>query len=138
MYRQHNMIRYDGKKIDANKAHKQGWYTGTWSRPLMLGRFVNAIENQWFKVNSPFLIEEMMAFEQRHTSSGLARMEHQQGKHDDRIFANGMAYFTSHHLDVMLERSQKRYHPPIYRLPEIDTGEYNPLEMPVSTFAEKL
>lgn len=136
-YRHHDMIRYDNKKIVANKSHKQGWFTGAWSRPLLLGRFINAVENQWFKVNSPFLVRECADFEQRHTSSGLAKMEHRQGKHDDRIFANAMAYFTSHHLDVMLERSQKRYHMPKSKLPEIDYQEYKPLDMPVSTYDER-
>jgi hypothetical protein len=137
MRRHHDMIRYDNKKIEPTKAHKQGWFTGSWSRPLLLGRFVNAIENYWFKVNSPFLVKELMDFEQRHTSSGLARMEHQQGKHDDRIFASGMAYFTNHHLDVMMERSQKRYHVPREKLPEVDMTPWTGLEMPVSGVMER-
>jgi hypothetical protein len=137
MTRHHDMIRYDNKVIKPNKAHKQGWFTGSWSRPLLLGRFVHAIENSWFKVNSPYLLHEMKDFEQHHTSSGLAKMEHMQGKHDDRIFANGMAYFTNHHLDVMMERSQKRYHVPRSKLPEIDFGECNPLEISIGGMEER-
>jgi len=42
----------------------------------------------------------------------MSRIEHQQDKKDDRIFAQAMAYFTRHAMDVMLQRAKKRYNLP--------------------------
>lgn len=136
-HRHHNFIRYDTKKIEPNKAHKQGWFTTSWSRPLLLGRFIDAVKNNWYRANSPFLIREIGSFEQRFTASGLSKMQHQEGKKDDRIFGAGMSYFTNHHLDAMLERSKKRYNLPKQKLPEIDMSPYTPNQMRVSALNER-
>lgn len=113
----HRFVYYDGKKIDETKASKEGWFTNSWSRPLLLGRFVDGVVNGWLNVNSPFLIQEMKSFERKMTEGGVSRLEHQKGKHDDRIFAQAMAYFTRHALDVMLARANKRLNMPKDKLP---------------------
>jgi hypothetical protein len=76
---------------------------------MLLNAFKNAVENGWFEVNSRWLLEEIQGFEQSSTESGKTRMDHQQDKHDDRIFAAAMSYFTLHDMDVMAERAKKRY-----------------------------
>jgi hypothetical protein len=86
-----------------------GWYTGTWSRPMLLTMFKYAVENGWYQMNSKWLLAESEHFEQQTAISGKQRMDHQRGKHDDRIFAAAMSYFTMHDLDLMIERSKKKY-----------------------------
>jgi hypothetical protein len=88
---------------------REGWFTNAWSRPMLLNMFKYAVENGWFEVNSKWLLAEIEGFEQKSTDSGTTRMDHMQGKHDDRIFAAAMAYFTLHDLDIMAERAKKRY-----------------------------
>src|ERR1700686_2914352 len=83
----HRMTRYDGKRVSKSRAHKIGWYTFSWSRPLLTGNFVHSAQNNWADINSPWLIEEMKSFEVHLTASGKEKMEHEDGAHDDRIFA---------------------------------------------------
>src|SRR6185369_6095758 len=70
------------------------------------------VDNGWFKVNSKWLVEEMEGHEQRMTEGGKTKSDHARGKHDDRIFAAAMSYFTHHDLDAMMEREHKRCQQP--------------------------
>lgn len=117
--RVHSMVRYDGKKIQKAKAAKKGWYTHSWSRPLLLSMFIAAVENGWYRVNSKFLKEECDNFEARDTDSGKVKMEHMKGKHDDRLFAAAISYFIVHDLHLMIERSKRRYTLPESKLPDL-------------------
>ena len=119
----HRMVRYDSKKVRKSRAVKLGWYTWGWSRPLLTGNFVHSVQNGWAEVNSPWLVEEMKTFEVHVTKSGKEKFEHEEGEHDDRIFAAAMAIFCPHDMDVLAERSQKRITVPT-ALPPIDLGEY--------------
>ena len=121
----HVDTRYDNKKLAENKGHKEGWYSNVWSVPLLMNRFVDAVNNGWYKPNSPFLIQELASLERKMVKSGKTKMEHQQGKHDDRIRAAAQSYFTRHAFDVLAERAQKRYAPPVSRVPEVDYGYAN-------------
>ncbi len=127
----HIDTRYDNKVVKENKGSKEGWYTNAWSRPLLMNRFIDAVQNGWYRAHSPFLIQELGSLERKVTKTGKSRMEHQQGKHDDRVLAAAIAYFTRHALDVMAERSQKRYAPPISKLPELDLSYGNLGQMSV-------
>lgn len=109
----HRMARYDSapRKIMRQKhgqGAKRGWFTYGWSRPILTGNFVHAVQNGWAEVNSPWLIEEMKHFEVHYTAAGKERLEHEEGEHDDRIFASAMAVFCPHDMDVLAERSKKR------------------------------
>jgi hypothetical protein len=121
----HRMSRYDGRHParDKRNARKIGWFTFGWSRPLLTTNFVHAAQNGWAEINSPWLIEEMRHFEVHKTSTGKERLEHEEGEHDDRIFAAAMAIFCPHDLDVIADRSKKR-HIETSALPKIDLGEY--------------
>lgn len=114
MNRHHEFVEYDKKTLRPKSSvnGRQGWFTNAWSRPMLLGMYKYAVENGWFQVNSRFLLAEMEAQEQVMTVSGKTRMDHVSGKHDDRIFAAAMSYFTSHDLDVMIERAKLRYNAP--------------------------
>jgi len=116
----HVDTRYDGKVVKENRGSKEGWYTNAWSRPMLMNRFVDAVTNGWYKPNSPYLIQELGSLERKIAKSGKTRMEHQSGKHDDRVMAAATSYFTRHALDILAERAQKRYTPPTHKRPEID------------------
>jgi hypothetical protein len=116
----HVDTRYDSKHVKENKGVKEGWYSNAWSVPLLMNRFIDAVQNGWYKPQSPFLISELASLERKVARTGKSKMEHQSGKHDDRVRAAAQSYFTRHALDVMAERSQKRYAPPAQKLPEVD------------------
>ena len=62
-------------------------------------------------------------------------MEHQSGKHDDRVRAAAQSYFTRHAFDVLAERSQKRYSQPVSRKPELDLSWNKSSEISVGDMA---
>jgi len=103
--------------------NKRGWYTYGWSRPILTGHFVKFIRDGWATVNSPWLLEEMRHFEVHYTAGGKERMEHEEGQHDDRIFAAAMAIFCPHDMDVLADRSKKRIDEPA-QLPRVDLSDY--------------
>jgi hypothetical protein len=119
---QHRMMRYDDHKIEQNKGHKEGWYSGTWSVPFLTHRFTDAIRNGWYKCNSPYLIRELGDYERKVAANGRTKLEHQSGKHDDRIRAAAMAYISTHHLDVLNDRTTKTYSKKTGKLPDLDVS----------------
>lgn len=125
--RHHEFVEYDKKTLRPKSSvnGRQGWFTNAWSRPMLLGMYKYAVENGWFQVNSRFLLAEMEAQEQVMTVSGKTRMDHVSGKHDDRIFAAAMSYFTSHDLDVMIERAKLKYNAPQEEGYEVDYSSFH-------------
>ena len=125
-YRQfHKFVRLDqaGSRIAKQKgsrATKIGWYTHGWSRPILTDNFVHSAQNGWAEINSPWLIEEMRHFEAHSTRTGRPRYEHEEGEHDDRIFAAAMAIFCPHDMDVLADRSKKRPAAEPGSLPRLD------------------
>lgn len=125
-FKNHHRFRmYDKKTLRERPSAnpREGWFTNEWSRPMLLDNFKHAVDNGWYKVNSKWLLEEMEGHEQRITESGKTRADHARGRHDDRIFAAAMSYFTLHDLDVMMEREHLRCEkPPTGEEFEIATG----------------
>src|SRR6185369_14331919 len=114
-FRNHHQWReFDKKSLKPRQTEqsREGWFTNAWSRPMLLNYFKFAIEGGWFIPNSKGLIEELEGQEQKFTTEGKSRMDHQSGKHDDRIFAAAMSYFSLHSMDVMAERAKVRYNAP--------------------------
>ena len=110
-FRNHHIFRmYDKKPLRPRPSvnPREGWFTNEWSRPMLLSAYKHAVDNGWFKVNSRWLLAEMEGHEQRTTESGKTRADHQRGKHDDRLFAASMSYFTNHDMDALMEREHKR------------------------------
>src|SRR5882724_9799717 len=122
----HMFSRYDGKSPseDKRRSRRKGWYTNTWSRPILLGYFVSWAKNKWVKINSPWLLEEMKHFEQKVTATGRYKMEHEDGAHDDRVFAASMGTFCPHDMDPMVSRSKKRSIQSSETLPQLDFRPY--------------
>jgi hypothetical protein len=106
-----------------SKHAKRGWYTYGWSRPILTGYFVQCAQNGWIKINSSWLIEEMKQFETHITATGKERLEHEEGGHDDRIFAAAMGAFCPHDQDIVAERSKKRLLESVL-LPPVDIAPY--------------
>lgn len=125
-WRHFKFHRLDGKnpEKEERQSNRLGWYTNEWSRPYMFGRLIDSVENGWQVVNSPFCIREMADLEKKYTASGKGRMEHMQGKHDDRVFARGIAYVIAHTRDVRMEKEKIRYDMPKGKLPPIDKSWY--------------
>jgi hypothetical protein len=71
-------------------------------------RFVEAVNGGWYEPRSKWLIEELRTLE-RHETSGKSKMQHRNGKFDDRVRAAAQSYFTAHDMDVLTDRAQKRY-----------------------------
>lgn len=114
-FKNHHKFRMYDKKTLREKPSvnpREGWFTNEWSRPMLLDSYKNGCSNGWIKVNSKWLLQEMEGHEQRVTEGGKTRADHARGKHDDRLFAAAMAYFTHHDLDVMMEREHKRCQAP--------------------------
>lgn len=110
----HKMPRYDGSPMRIRRQKrgptaKRGWYTFSYTRAILTGNFVHSAQNGWAEINSPWLIEEMKHWEVKITASGKEKLEHEEDYHDDRIFAAAMAIFCPHDLDVLADRSKKRF-----------------------------
>lgn len=116
----HKFIRYDDIKVDANKSHKQGWYMYDWSRNIILPKFVDAIQNGWYKPNSPMLVRQLSNWVRKTKASGKSRLDHEVGQHDDNIMSAALAYFTGHHFDVHVARQQAKYTTHAEKLPPLN------------------
>lgn len=119
-YHHKTMSQYDASKPKENAGHLEGFRTNTVTRPIITGRFCDAINNGWYKPNSKWLIVEAKNWERKTLASGKTRMDHAEGKHDDRIWAAAMSYFSRHAFDVMADRSTKRYALPTSKNPPVD------------------
>jgi hypothetical protein len=107
----HRMRRYDtvAKKNKRINAHKEGWFTFGWSRPILTGHFETLVKNGWFIVNSPYTLYEMDHWEVHLTAAtGKAKYEHNIDCTDDGIFASAMAAFCPRDMKGLAERSSKR------------------------------
>jgi hypothetical protein len=93
----HNWVRYDRKVIMEAAANRQLWYTNSWSRPLALDMLLDAINNGWLEINSPWFIEEMSDFELDENKLRLAAAT---GKKDDRLMSMAIVLFSMHAMDT--------------------------------------
>ena len=108
----YHFSRLDGRnpEADKKKAKRFGWFTNEWSRNFMLSMYKTAVENHWRKVNDPFLLKhEMPAFQIDQTEAGKTKWDHQQGKHDDRIFGDGISYIILNDTESMTRRVQTQF-----------------------------
>lgn len=130
----HKFIRYDKTKIQKSKSRNMGWYTTGWSRPILVGYFVHAVKNGWYKLNSATTVEECREFEIHYTDSGKEKLEHAQESWDDGIFAAAISTFISHDLDTIADREKRKYVPPERQeLPPVDIGVYGGMRLNPNT-----
>lgn len=116
----HVTTSYDAKNPKETRGAVEGFRTNATTRPMLTGRFVDAINNGWYKPNCKWLLAECKDWERRIVASGKTRLDHQSGKHDDRIMAAAMSYFSRHAFDVMADRSAKRFAPQAGKKPEVN------------------
>ena len=120
-HNQHKPKRYDSKKIKSESTTHEGWWSSSWSVPILMTHFIEAVNGGWYIPQSKWLIEELKTLE-RHVTSGKSKMEHRAGQHDDRVRAAAQSYFTAHDMDILAERAQRRYNVPIKKKNDPDKG----------------
>jgi hypothetical protein len=101
--------RIDSKKIQPAKSNKMGWYTYSWARSILMTNFIMSVKNEWYEINSLWTIYELEHFEAHVTSTGKIKEEHEDGEHDDGIFAGAISIQIARGLQSMTERSKKRF-----------------------------
>lgn len=110
--RMYRFSRLDGlnPEKDKKRSKKLGWFTHEWSRNFMLSLYKNAVENHWLRLNDPFLIkQEIPSFQAEQSDGGKTKFEHEQGKHDDRIFATAIAFTVLNDTESMTRRVEKPF-----------------------------
>ena len=110
----HIMHWYDSKgNIDPNKGTKEGWRTTTWSRPILVDRFIEAVNTGWLVLNDPVALREMATWVRKHKGQqGKPFIEHEDGAHDDSLFAAAMCWTTLHDLENTALRLARKFNPP--------------------------
>ena len=105
----YHFSRLDGMNPEADKRKSKRW-AGTrrsGAATSCCRSYKTAIENHWRKVNDPFLLKhEIPAFQIDKTETGKTRWDHQDGKRDDRIFGDGIAYIIMNDTESMTRRVQ--------------------------------
>ena len=104
--------RLDGRKIKDENKHREGWYSNRTTVPILMDRFVEAVNGGWYVPYSKWLIEELKVLERHMVDGGRDKMTHQKGKHDDRIRAAAQSYLNCHTYDDLSARAQRRYNVP--------------------------
>ena len=108
----HTPGRLDGKKVKDENKHREGWYSNRTTVPILMDRFVEAVNGGWYEPASKWLIEELKTLERQMVDGGRDKMTHQKGKHDDRIRAAAQSYLNIHTYDDLVGRAQRRYRVP--------------------------
>lgn len=90
-----NFHRWEGAydNIKRRTTHKIGWQTNSWTRPLLMSRVKKAVLDGFFKLNSPYMIEE---FANLQKDDDNTRIEAKGEDTDDRWFAGAISFFSLH------------------------------------------
>ena len=118
----HTPGRLDGKKVKDENKHREGWYSNRTTVPILMDRFVEAVNGGWYVPYSKWLIEELKTLERHTVEGGRDKMTHQKNKHDDRIRAAAQSYLNCHTYDDLSARSQKRYNTPTKKKTDPNKG----------------
>jgi hypothetical protein len=110
----HIMHRYDSKgNIDPNKGTQEGWFTRTYTRAILLDRFVDAVNTGWLVLNDPISIRQLATFVRKYDKAegrnAAARMEHETGQKDDQLFCSAMLWTGAHDAENSAARIQSRW-----------------------------
>lgn len=93
----HQWIRYDSKNLQSSRSNKLGWFQNSWARTMMMDKFIKAIRDEVFDINSPYFVDEMADLERDEYRQSLKAVF---GGFDDRIMALGMVYFSLNVLEI--------------------------------------
>lgn len=98
----HQWVRYDAKKLKESRATRFGWFTNSWSRPMMLDWLLKAIKDSWLDIPSTYFVQEMKDLE-RNTDRQSMKAAH--GGHDDQIMSLGIVFFSMWALELRQARA---------------------------------
>lgn len=93
----HKWTRYHKTKYNLAQERNLGWYSNAWSRPMMMDYFIKALRDQMFMAPSPFLVAELSTLEIDEAGQTIKALH---GRHDDRVMACGIVYFSLHILET--------------------------------------
>lgn len=107
----HRMTRYDSNPQDMmkSKAKKRGWYSNSWSTPMITDGFVVLVQNGWYKVNSPYTIYEMDHWEMHSTSGGKDKYLPSEDATAHGLYANALAAWCVNDMMPLAQRTAKRF-----------------------------
>jgi hypothetical protein len=103
--------RYDLRRHPGQKDNRRGWVTSGWSKQMMMEAFEHAIKSGWIEINSDELITELGDLESDESDTGKTFYDHSSGGNNDVYMAGGIAYFTSHPEQTIMERKQGNFRP---------------------------
>jgi hypothetical protein len=104
----HHFHRYDSRVVSEKSSNKDGWYSTSWSRPMLIDGFVHSVKHGWYQINSPWTVNECRHFEVHYTASGKEKKEHASDQNDDGLFAAAIATFIMHDMEPMTDRAKRR------------------------------
>ena len=82
--------------IKGMMSNKLGWWTNTRTRPKIISKAMHYIKNDWWSINSPWLLNEMQTIEKLEEK---ARIEAAAGHHDDLFMAAAIALWSAHDME---------------------------------------
>lgn len=93
----HKWTRYHKTKYNLGQERNIGWYTNAWSRPMMMDYLIKSIRDGYLDINSPYMVEELATLELDEVGQSIKALH---GRHDDRVMAGGIVYFSMHILEL--------------------------------------
>lgn len=85
--------------IKRRTTNKIGWETNAWTRPFLTVDMVRLVKTGFFRLNSPYLIEELLNIQKGDDNQ---RIEAKGEDHDDRFFAAMFGCFSLHVWELYL------------------------------------
>ena len=98
----HQWVRYDSKKLRESRATRFGWFTNSWSRPMMLDWLLKAIKDGQLDIPSTYFVQEMKDLER---NPDRQTMKAAYGGHDDQIMSLGIVFFSLWALELRQARA---------------------------------
>jgi len=89
----HFYLRRKFDRVTEQTVTKLGFATNESTRQDLIARGLNGLRDKHFVLHSPFLIEEMVAFEPSHS---MAKAKAAHGQKDDRVLAWLLAFYGAH------------------------------------------
>lgn len=89
----HPWFRIDSRRIQPGKAHKEGWFTNSWSRRQIMAYLIKNIRDSTIVINSSSLIKELKSLHRDEAEQSLRAIY---GAFDDRVMAIAFNWFSLH------------------------------------------
>ncbi len=93
----HKWTRYHKTRYNIAAERSIGWYTNSWSRPMMMDYWIKSVRDGWIDIPSPYLVDENENLEMDEVGQSIKALH---GSHDDRVMAAGITYFSLHIMEI--------------------------------------